>query len=55
MTHAREAEFRYIIEQNELEITKARDLSAIETKKFSDMTNAIGSDTIAALLVQRCR
>ena len=36
-------------EQNDLEIAKARDMSTIETQKFKDMVDAIGSQTIAAI------
>ena len=36
-------------EQNELEIVKARDMATIETHKFKDMVDAIGSQTIAAI------
>lgn len=49
LTRAREAELKYIKEQNELEIVKARELSDIETGKFKNMVEAIGSDTIATI------
>ena len=39
----------YIKEQNELEITKAREMANIETEKFNNMVQAIGSDTISAI------
>ena len=34
-------------EQNELEITKAREMANIEPKKFSNMVQTISSDTIS--------
>jgi len=34
---------------HELEITKARELAAIESKKFSQIVEAIGADTIEAM------
>ena len=40
---------KYIKEQNELEITKAREMANIETEKFNNMVQAIGSDTISAI------
>ena len=49
MTRAREAETKYVGEQNELEITKAREMANIETEKFNNMVRAIGSDTISAI------
>ena len=49
LTSAREAETKFVREQNELEISKAKEMSTIETKKFQDMVDAIGSDTIAAI------
>ena len=49
LIRAREAETKYVREQNELEITKAREMANIETEKFSYMVQAIGSDTISAI------
>ena len=49
LTHAREAETKYVREQNELEITKAREMANIETDKCNNMVQAIGSDTISAI------
>ncbi|ELR14963.1 major vault protein [Acanthamoeba castellanii str. Neff] len=33
----------------ELEVNKARELAAIESKKFSEIVDAIGADTIASI------
>ena len=49
LTRAREAETKYVREQNELEITKAREMATIETEKFNNVVQAIGSDTISAI------
>ena len=49
LTRAREAETAYLREQNELEISKARDMAAIETNKFKETVNAIGADTIKSI------
>ena len=49
MTRAREAETKFIREQNDLEITKAKEMSGIETEKFKNMVDSIGSDTIASI------
>ena len=49
LTRVREAETKYVREQNELEITKAREMANIETEKFNNMVQAIGSDTISAI------
>lgn len=49
LTRAREAENKFVGEQNELEISKLKEMASIETKKFSDMVGSIGSDTIAAI------
>ena len=40
---------KYIKEQNELEIVKARELAEIETGKFKNMVDSIGPDTIATI------
>ena len=44
--HAREPETG---EQNELVVTKAREMANIKTEKFNNMVQAIGSDTISAI------
>lgn len=49
LTRAREAELKYVREQNELEIAKQAEMSAIETKKFQQTVEAIGSSTIQAI------
>lgn len=49
LTSAREAENKFIREQNELEIDKTKEMAAIETHKFKDMVAAIGPDTIASI------
>ena len=49
LTSAREAENKYLGEQNELEINKAKEMSGIETGKFKNMVDAIGAGTIQAI------
>lgn len=49
LTSAREAETKFIREQNELEIDKTKEMAAIETQKFRDMVSAIGPETIASI------
>ena len=49
LTRAREAELKYVKEQDELEILKSKEISTIETSKFKDMVDAVGSDTIQAI------
>lgn len=49
LTSAREAENKFIREQNELEIDKTKEMAAIETEKFRDMVTSIGPDTIASI------
>jgi len=44
-----EAEITHQTQMNELDLARARDMAAIEAKKFSDVVSAIGSDTIAAI------
>jgi len=46
---AREAEVKFIREQNELEITKKGDLSRIDTEKFKLQVECIGASTIQAI------
>ena len=48
MTRAREAENKFIKEQNELEIEKTKEMAGIETQKFQEMVTSIGPDTIAS-------
>ena len=49
LTRAREAETKFVREQNELEIAKAKDMAGIETSKFKNMVDSIGPDTIASI------
>lgn len=49
MTSAREAENKYIKEQNELEIAKSKEMSTIEVERFKNMVSAIGPDTLTAM------
>lgn len=49
LTSAREAENKFIREQNELEIDRTKEMAAIETLKFKDMVSSIGPDTIASI------
>lgn len=49
LTAARTAELKYLGEQNELEITKAKELSSIETNKFKNMVDSIGAETLASI------
>ncbi|XP_064391610.1 major vault protein-like [Halichondria panicea] len=49
LTSAREAETKYVREQNDLEISKSKEMAVIESKKFQEMVDAIGADTIAAI------
>jgi hypothetical protein len=49
LVNAREAEIIYLRQQNELELAKARKLADIETNKFKDMVDAIGSSTLQAI------
>ena len=51
LTNARDAENKYVAQQNELEINKAKETVAIEVKKFQDMVAAIGADTLRAIAV----
>eukprot|EP01137_Pigoraptor_chileana_P037473 Opistho-2@34592 len=51
LTRAREAENKFIKEQNDLDIEKTQRLAAIETTKFCDFVSAIGPDTIRAIAV----
>ena len=49
LSNARGAENKYIAEQNELEVAKAKQMSEIEVNKFKMMVGAIGSDTLQAM------
>jgi len=49
LTRAREAENKFVREQNELEIEKTKEMATIETQKFRDMVSSIGPDTIASI------
>lgn len=49
LTNAREAENKYIREQNEMEIAKSKEISVIDVDKFKNMVGAIGSDTLRAM------
>jgi major vault protein len=46
---AREAEIKFVREQNELEISKRGDMSKIETEKFRLQVETIGPSTIQAI------
>lgn len=49
LTSAREAENKFIKEQNELEIDKTKEMAVIETQKFRDQVTSIGPETIASI------
>lgn len=49
LTAARDAEMKYIKEQNELEIVKTSELATIESSKFKQMVDSIGSNTIQSI------
>jgi len=49
LSHAREAEVKYSRDQNEIEISKTRELAEIETEKFKNMVDAIGTATLQAI------
>ena len=46
---AREAESKYVKEQNAMEIEKTRELSTIQADKFKSMVESIGTGTIKAI------
>lgn len=48
-TNLRADELSFLRRMNELEIAKCRDLATIEVQKFKQTTEALGSDTIAAI------
>ena len=49
LTQARDAELKYLREQNDMDITKTREMAGIETSKFKNMVDAIGAPTIQAI------
>ena len=49
LSRAREAELKFVKEQNEMELTKSRENADIETDKFKKMVDAIGSSTLQAI------
>lgn len=49
MNRTREAELTHTKQQDEMEISKVRQLSAIEIDKFENSVKAIGTDTIKAI------
>ena len=49
MKLAREAEIKFIGEQNELEISKKGEMSRIDTDKFKMQVESIGASTIQAI------
>ena len=49
LTSAREAELKFVKTQNELELAKSRETCDIETAKFKNMVDAIGSSTLQAI------
>ncbi|MGH0174185.1 UNVERIFIED_CONTAM: hypothetical protein FKN15_067262 [Acipenser sinensis] len=51
LSKAREQELVYQREQNKLEMERATRLGEIETKKFQDLVQSIGADTIRAIAV----
>ena len=51
ITRAREAEMKYLKEQNLIEINKARDMANIDTEKFENTVKAIGADTLKSIAV----
>jgi hypothetical protein len=49
LTAARDAETKYVKDQNELEVSKAQEMATIESSKFKSMVDSIGADTIQAI------
>uniref|UniRef100_A0A0B7A6U1 Major vault protein n=3 Tax=Arion vulgaris TaxID=1028688 RepID=A0A0B7A6U1_9EUPU len=49
LTHARDAELKYVSEQNKMELGKSTAISNIEVKKFKEMVEAIGANTLLAM------
>ena len=46
---ARDAEINFLTEQNRLELSKAQEMSSIETHRFKSMVDALGGETIKAI------
>lgn len=49
LTKTREAELKYQSEQNSLDLSKAKEIAAIEAEKFQNMVSSIGADTLQAI------
>lgn len=49
LTNARDAELKYVAEQNKMELEKTTELSSIEVNKFKEMVASIGSNTLLAM------
>ena len=49
LTKTREAELKYQSEQNSLDVSKTKEMAAIDTDKFQNMVSSIGADTIQAI------
>jgi len=49
LTRNRTAELEYLKSQNEIEISKEKQMADIETEKFHKMVSAIGADTIKSI------
>ncbi|ESN94932.1 hypothetical protein HELRODRAFT_102919 [Helobdella robusta] len=49
LEEARDGELKYLTSQRDLEIEKQRELAEIETTKFKNMVEAIGSQTLLAM------
>uniref|UniRef100_A0A0B7A692 Major vault protein n=1 Tax=Arion vulgaris TaxID=1028688 RepID=A0A0B7A692_9EUPU len=49
LTHARDAELKYVSEQNKMELEKSTEISNIEVNKFREMVTAIGPNTLLAM------
>lgn len=49
LSKEREAELKYQSEQNSLDVSKSKEMAAIETEKFQNMVSSIGADTIQAI------
>lgn len=49
LTKTREAELKYQSEQNSLDLSKAKEMAAIEAEKFQNMVSSVGADTLQAI------
>ncbi|XP_013772610.1 major vault protein-like [Limulus polyphemus] len=49
LTQARTAEIHYLREQNRLEVLKAQEITDIETQKFKNIVDSLGSETIRSI------